>query len=203
MPNDRARQLAGELLVIVIGVLIALGAQAGVEEWSDRRRERAFIVDLIEEFRQNEARLLTDLELTRSAVAASELWRDGIEDGSLGIDSLAVLYAASLNPARFDPISGYLRSLIDGGDLGLIRDSRLRAELAGWPDLYEEQRLTSVAIDVIRANLMPVIVVSDGVPPPEALEIDRVNLSVISDQQEALLGRLRQIRSLLEEQLVE
>jgi len=200
MPNDRVRRIGTELFVIVSGVLLALGAQAAAQEWSDRRREGKFIDDLVEEFVQNEARLLTDLELTRKAVAAAELWRAGVVDGSLSHDSLAVLYAASLNPARFDPVSGHLRSLIDGGELGLIRDARLRAELAGWPDLYEEQRLTYGGMDMFRANLAPVIVEAGGSAPPEAMELDRLALLDLSEQQEALLGRLRQIRALLEEQ---
>ena len=198
---DHTRRLGAELLVIVTGVLLALGAQAGLEEWSERRREHEFMVDLLEEFRLNEARLLADIEFTRAAVTASELWRDGVASGSVSADSLAVLYAASLNSARFDPISGSLRSLIDGGDLGLIRNSTLRAKLAGWPDRAEEHRMTANAVDMIRVNLTPLIIGSGRLPPIGALELDRLNLSVMSEQQSDLLEPLREIISMLDREL--
>lgn len=105
--SGRTRRLVAELLIIVMGVLIALGAQGAVQEWSDRRHEHAFLVDLLAEFRLNEAQLEKDLEVTNQAVAAADLWRaEGPGSANLPADSVAGLYAASLNPARFDPISG-------------------------------------------------------------------------------------------------
>jgi hypothetical protein len=198
---EQARRLGLELLVIVAGVLLALGAQAAVEEWSDRQREREFVSDLLTEFQLNESRLNADIELTRQAVVASELWRAGLASASLSADSAGILYAASLNPARFDPISGSLRSLIDGGDLGLIRDRRLRAELAGWRDRTDEHRMTANAVDATRSILTQFLIGTSQAPPAQALELDRINLAVMSEQQAALLEPLRRIISMLEQEL--
>ena len=162
MTNERSSlllRLSAELAIIVAGVLIALGAQSAAQEWSDRRDERAFLLDLLAEFRVNESQLLRDIDQTGQAVTAADRWRDtGTSSLAAESDSAAGFYAASLNPARFDPISGSLRSLIDGGDLGLVRNRQLRAALAGWEDRTQEQIMTSVTVDMMRSVLMQFLI---------------------------------------------
>jgi len=200
-PGDRNQRVLVELVIIVAGVLIALAAQAVAQDWSDRRREQVFLADLLEEFRLNEAQLEKDLEETNHALASAELWRE-VTSGSatLSADSSAALYAASLNPARFDPLSGSLRSLIDGGDLGLIENRQLRAALAGWTDRTQEQVMTSLSVDLIRAMLGQFLIAEGRAAPRAALEADRLMLQVIGQQQNALLRPLREIIAMLEEE---
>lgn len=200
--GERSRRVLTELLTIVAGVLIALGAQAAAQEWSDRNHEHAFLVDLLAEFRLNEVQLQKDLALTNNAVAAADLWRaSGAGPTSLERDSVAALYAASLNPARFDPISGSLRSLIDGGDLGLIRNRRLRAALAGWNDRTQEQVMTSFSVDMMRSMLEQFLIPEGQAAPAEALKLDRLLLQVVAEEQNALLQPLRDMIAMLEEEL--
>src|SRR5687767_7199590 len=52
-------RLAAEFAVIVIGVLVALGAQALWEHRQDRGRERAYLRQLLSDTRENELRLDT------------------------------------------------------------------------------------------------------------------------------------------------
>lgn len=200
--EEGVRRVGIELVVIVAGVLIALAAQAVVEDWSERRREDAFLVDLLEEFRLNEVQLQRDLEETRRAIASAARWRDpSAASGGASAESAAALYAASLNPARFDPFSGSLRSLIDGGDLGLIRNRQLRAALAGWRDRTQEQMMTSLSVDMIRSMLGQFLIPEGRAAPTAALEIDSLMLLVVGQQQEALLQPLRDIMGMLEDEI--
>jgi hypothetical protein len=64
-----------DLLIIVTGVLMALGAQGAVQEWSNRQHEHAFLVDLLAEFRLNETQLHKDIELTAAPLPALRLDR--------------------------------------------------------------------------------------------------------------------------------
>jgi hypothetical protein len=197
--TERFRRVVVELLIIVAGVLIALGAQSAAQEWSDRRHERAFLLDLLAEFRLNEEQLHKDIKKTGQAVSAADEWRSkGTDSVKPEGDSSAAFYAASLNPARFDPISGSLRSLIDGGDLRLIRNRQLRAALAGWGDRTQEQIMTSITVDMMRSTLTQFLVPEGLAAPAQALELDRVLLQVTYDQQRALLDPLREIISMLE-----
>ncbi len=116
-------------------------------------------------------------------------------------DSGAALYGASLNPARFDPISGSLRSLIDGCDLGVIQNRHLRAELAGWGDRTQEQVVTSITVDTMRSTLTQFVIPDAAAAPAKALELDRGLLQVTYDEQNALPGPLREINSMLEHEI--
>jgi hypothetical protein len=192
-------RLSAELAVIVAGVLIALGAQSMAQEWADRRDEQEFLLDLLAEFHVNESQLLMDIEQTERAVAAADRWREeGAGSVAAESDSETGSYAASLNPARFDAVSGSLRSLIDGGDLGLIRNRQLRAALAGWDDRTQEQVMTSVTVDMMRSMLMQFLIPEGQAAPAQALEVDRLLLQVTYDQQRRLLGLLREVIGMLE-----
>jgi hypothetical protein len=191
-------RLLAELAIIVVGVLIALAAQSLAQELSERREEREFIVDLLAEFQANESQLLSDIAQTKMAVDAADTWRASAS-GAAG-DFTVNPYAASLNPARFDPISGSLRSLIDGGDLGLIQNRELRAALAGWNDRTQEQVMTSVTVDMMRSMLMQFLIPEGTSAPTQALEADRLLLQVTYDQQLRLLGLLRDIIVMLREE---
>jgi hypothetical protein len=200
--SERSQRLLTELLIIVTGVLMALGAQGAVQEWSNRQHEHAFLVDLLAEFRLNETQLHKDIGLTDRAVAAADRWRQaGTHSVNLEDDSVAALYAASLNPARFDPLSGSLRSLIDGGDLGLIRNRQLRAALAGWNDRTQEQVTTSFSVDMMRSMLTRFLVPEGRAAPLPALRLDRLLLQVVDDEQNALLEPLREIIAMLEQEV--
>ncbi|MEJ2089318.1 MAG: hypothetical protein P8Y69_12780 [Gammaproteobacteria bacterium] len=195
-------RLLAELAIIVLGVLIALGAQSAFQEWTDRRDEHEFLLDLLEEFRANESQLQNDIGQTGRAVAAADKWRgNGASSIAVEDDSDADSYAASLNPARFDPISCSLRSLIDGGDLRLVRNRQLRAALAGWSDRTQEQVMTSVTVDMMRSMLMQFLIPEGQSAPKQALELDRLLLQVTYDQQKRLLVVLRQIIEMLEQEV--
>jgi len=200
--RERYQRVGTELVIIVAGVLIALAAQAFAQDWSERSREQAFLVDLLEEFRLNEVQLQKDLEETNHAIASAALWRRlSPTSASSSADSSSALYAASLNPARFDPFSGSLRSLIDGGDLGLIRNRQLRAALAGWRDRTQEQVMTSFSVDVIRSTLGQFLIAEGQAAPRAAIELDSLMLQVVGQQQKALLQPLRDIIGMLEEEI--
>ena len=77
--------------------------------------------------------------------------------GKIRFESLAALYLASHNTARFDPVTGALRSVLDAGELGVIQDNELRQVLAGWSDRAEEARLTADGINTSRAGLVAVV----------------------------------------------
>ena len=145
---DKLKAAFTGLIVIVAGVLIALAGDAAWAERKARLREREILTDLVAEFRDNELRLRTDIASNRQALAASEEWAEGmLAPSSLSEDSLATLYIAGNSFARFDPSTGALRSLIDGGELNIIQDDDLRRMLAGWDDRAGEATKTAGAIN--------------------------------------------------------
>jgi CRP-like cAMP-binding protein len=132
-----------ELAVIVVGVLIALTADAWYERRSDRELESALIRDLLVEFRANEEALRNDIRANETsyaaAEAATELFARPLTD--LVMDSLASLRQTFGALPRYDPGTGVLSGIIGGGQLALIDDGVLRGELAGWMDQVEALKL--------------------------------------------------------------
>ena len=148
-----AQRLMAELSVIVVGVLIALGAEAGWSARSDRAREREILHDLSEEFAQNARILQSDIEANQLALEAGLLWEAAmLGERETSRDSLVQLFVASRIGARFDPVTGVLQSVLMSGDLPIIRNTELRQALAGWPDRAEEARSTSEDVNTQRSN---------------------------------------------------
>lgn len=198
------RGLAG-LAVIVSGVLLALAAEAAWAERGERVREREILSDLLDEFRANELRLLADIETNVRSQAAAEVWVAAVLDGAtISADSLGSLFSTAHLGARFDPVTGVLRSVIDGGELGIIRDDELRATLAGWLDRAEETRLTDQQVTDMRAALAPVLLALEpgGQLSPGELTAVQYETALADGniQLIPLLEDLRQLVSLLERQ---
>jgi len=141
---ERAKRALSGLTVIVAGVLIALWCDSTWAERQDRTREREILADLLDEFRENEAILVADIDANRRSQAAGRAWAEAmLGDVTVSADSLSSLWGALSGWRRFDPVSGALRSLVDGGELHLIMNQELRRALAGWEDRAEEARITA------------------------------------------------------------
>ncbi len=199
------RRLVAELIVIVAGVLIALGVDAAWGHLTDRAREADLIADLVEEFRENRVRLSSDIEFNRRAEVAAQEWLEAVEDRAvLPPDSLEAFLFATAIVVRFDPLSGVLRSLIETGELALIREPALRHALAGWLGLVEEAALVQIAGGDRRSDLMPLLLEALQRNQPDQrdlplLRLYRTYVRFAGLRQAPLLTELDRILGLLEE----
>lgn len=203
------RNAVSGFIVIVIGVLVALWADAAWAEREDRARERVILQDLLDEFRENETRLLRDIERSvasrESALAWGAVMR-GREQATA--DSVATLWSGALNWGRFDPVTGALRSVVDGGELSLIRNGELRLAVAGWSDRAEEARITSREVLIVMSDQAPFAL---DIEPGTPLSTGQAGaVRIMEDygggsllQLQPLLEDLRAIIALLEAELIE
>ena len=121
-------------------------------------------------------------------------------------DSAASLWSNALNWGRFDPVTGALRSVVDGGELGLIRNDELRLAVAGWSDRAEEARITSREVLIVMSDQAPFAL---GIDPGSPLSPGQESaVRIMEDygggsllQLQPLLERLREIIGLLEDEL--
>lgn len=205
--GKKLREAAAGFVVIVVGVLVALAADAAWAQRQDRIREREALVDLLEEFRENRATLLDDIEANRNAQQSGRAWGDvmrGVTEASP--DSAMALFVMALWDARFDPGTGALRSLVDGGQLDLIENLDLRRALAGWEDRVAEASLTARAFDGQRNALLTYLLdlpVDGALNPGQAMAV-RVYVESVAgqnDQLEALVTPIDQIIAMIEAEL--
>ena len=195
------------LIVIVAGVLLALAGDAAWTERGDRIREQEILSDLLEEFGENENILLTDIEGNHAAIKAGAEWAQAmLGEASIPADSVHTLLLAAMDDQRFDPVTGALRSVVDGGELGIIRNTDLRRALAGWADRTLEARLTSDSWDRVRTNLLPLVLSyeMDGALSPQQRNAVLLLTSTFArqnSQMQALAPRIREIAGMIEAEI--
>lgn len=122
------RRLAAEFVVIVVGVLVALGVDAARDARADRVREATYLGQL-------QADLSETADHLAEAISVDQRARDGADRLTVALnasglppsDSLASWLAAATNSsASFYPTMGTVTALVESGELRLIRDEDLR-----------------------------------------------------------------------------
>jgi hypothetical protein len=127
-------RLMVEVIVIVVGVLLALWADAFWEERVDRRKELAVLTTIHQEFVENKRRFDLAIDHHKRMFDASVLVLESTpSDCNEDLD--AAIELAVINWHTFNPVSGATQSLIASGRLDLIQDEELRIGLASWAGL--------------------------------------------------------------------
>jgi len=145
--------------------------------------------------------------IAERARRAGQAWVAAISDPSVvSADSARTLFLKAIQDARFDAGTGALRSIVDGGDLGLITNPDLRRGLAGWADRVEEARLTRIATGSERSRLIPfLLAISPGRPltngEQTALDLFELMVGYQVGQQERLIEPTREILAQIEREL--
>jgi hypothetical protein len=143
--------LAAELLIVIVGILMAISIDAWWSGIGDRRAEQVLLLSLSEEFEENERALATQFDpYERRSASAETLLRLGPEATDLSTDSLTSLWRWITRGGSYDPATGVLDAAMSSGDITLIRDPALRATLAGWPGKVDNLK----DVEVIVTNLV-------------------------------------------------
>lgn len=146
-PRSTLGRLAAEMVVIVLGVLVALG----VDQWNDGRKERVLEANYLEALSRDvrgDSVAYVQIFLPALAVADSALRAIApvVRGAPLEGDTVAFLEAVSLGGRLGSPTLLTLArrttfdELIATGKLGIIRSAPLRAALV---DYYEQARIGS------------------------------------------------------------
>ncbi len=132
MPRINWGQAAGEALLVVAGVLLALGADALWEVRSERRQEREYLGALAGELHElgrhvaDVAEYAAEIEDSgRELLRVSENW----SSAPVSPDSLAYLIATLSGEGEWSPPSTVYDDLMNTGAVGLIQSDDVRREL--------------------------------------------------------------------------
>lgn len=134
-------KLGAEFVVIVMGVLVALGVDATWEVRSERRQETDYYRSLAQDVRADTAEYGIALWMTRRSletaqeVRAAILGKPRVSDRPL---SQSVYYASWVNYP--DWASGTIEELYGAGTIRLIRDERIKTALHAYRALVAEWR---------------------------------------------------------------
>ncbi|MGH7578338.1 MAG: hypothetical protein ACREM1_24890 [Longimicrobiales bacterium] len=140
----------GELTLIVVGVLIALGANAWWEGRVDRGRERSWLRQLLADVRENEARIEGAIEFNKIKVAELARFRDAVaaftrpDTGPLPPGDSLASWSSGFSFDDLEALTGTYTALVQTGDVQLLHNDSLRfrviAYAADMEALREEMR---------------------------------------------------------------
>lgn len=147
-------RLAAEFVVIVVGVLVALGVDSASSARDEALRKAAYLVQLRAEVAVTAEDLAAAIAQEEAAIERAERFLESLSAGDLAsTDSLQAWTVAIGKSSLFLPTMGTVTALIETGDLRLIRNDRLRSELVRFQQAAEGQRRLADLADasVLRA----------------------------------------------------
>lgn len=205
-----------EFMVIVAGVLAALGAQAWWENRQEREREHAYLVQLFADTRENERRLAEAIAEDSVSGLATARTLTALEGSgpTPAPDTLVQWISLAGRASDFKPLTGTYRALLGTGDLRLLRNDTLRALLVTYAASMDSERdrfqqLRGVVLNTIGpfARAVPFLrrVFLDG-PKPDAADVERLRrdpevATVLFTLQAANVNRLASLRRAHQETL--
>jgi hypothetical protein len=131
----------GEIVLVVIGILIALQINNWNEDRKDRIQEQKILMQLRDEFKANIAQLENKINLREYVMQkASEVLTYIDLQQDVPIDTLMLQISPILLAPTFDPIQN---EILNSENLQLIKNDSLRSYLSKWPsgivDLKEQE----------------------------------------------------------------
>ena len=165
-PVEYLRYAFGEIVLVVIGILIALQIHNWNEDKKTERIEQQYLLALKEEFTFNRGELERIMNRNQLNFENALEILDNTGPGNPGItdETLGKLLMGSLSQeTQFDPNQGVLDEIISSGKLVIFSNNELKFALSSWSgNLYrvrlQEQELLSMrsrTIELVRneANL--------------------------------------------------
>lgn len=151
----------GEIILIIIGILIALQISNWNEVKKIRSSEQQYLLALKTEFNFNKVELekIMKRNMTNAENTIKVLNIMGPESPQITEEELSFLLAGSLSfEVQFDPNQGVLDEIIGSGKLGLFSNDELKFALSSWNGLLQRarlqekelQRLRYITIDIVR-----------------------------------------------------
>jgi len=144
----------GEIILVVIGILIALSINNWNERRKDRIREYAILMQLQEEYTANLEQLEAKMQLRNTVINCSLKVLKYMETPKIiGRDSVLLFLSGVNNDPTFDPIQN---DLISSGSLRLIRNQKLKKLLSSWTsDLIAVQEQEEIEQMMIHEIIRP------------------------------------------------
>ncbi len=152
-PIKYFRYAIGEIVLVVIGILIALSINNWNENSKIRQRERILLNEIHQEFLNNKEQLKSVVSYHNKALNACEkiIAEFPINLNTVNIDSLSKHLFNTQWRYTFNPSQGSINSLINTSSFETITNDRLRRLVVSWQDVvndYTEDELIANHIEI-------------------------------------------------------
>src|SRR5687768_12316825 len=128
------KRLFAEFGVIVAGVLIALAVDAWWERQQQQKQAEEYVQQLLVDFQKTQRRIQGTIEGdTKTLERVNSVLNRALRGPFPAADSLDLPTGYNY----FEPLTGTLKALVEGGDLRLIRNDSIRFALVGFSALID------------------------------------------------------------------
>jgi len=160
-PLKYMRYAIGEILLVVIGILIAIQINNWNQERQNRIQEATILTQLLNEYTNNLEQLISKIE-TRDDIMKSSLaildYR-GLKENLINNDSLNIHISRTLTRPTFDPELGVTNELTNSGKLYYLTNTELRNSITAFPSFLSELREEEmVSFNLIEERYFPFLI---------------------------------------------
>ena len=141
-PLKYIRYAIGEIVLVVIGILIALQINTWNEERKLASEEQYLLKELLAEFTTNLEKIKYDQKINSSSQKACLEILEMINNGEINsrTQKLDSLFMRLFLYTSFNASTGVLNEIINSGKLSVIKDNSLRNMLTQWPGRVDNQQ---------------------------------------------------------------
>ena len=132
----------GEIILVVIGILIALQFNNWKEQRKENNNEQVILKRLEKEFESNREQLLDKIELRNTLIeSCGKLLEYFDKPENVDRDSILV-FLSTIQPPTFDPIQN---DLVSSGNIEILKDEKLKQLIVNWStDVIQLQEVEQV-----------------------------------------------------------
>ena len=134
------RYALGEIILVVLGILLALQIDTWNQNRQDRRQEQLVLTQLLDEYTSNLEQLQSKMYIRRQVIESALvlLQYRKMDPGRVDPDSFNLRLSRVITRPTFDPVLGVTNELSNSGKLYLIRNATLRNRLTSFSSLLNE-----------------------------------------------------------------
>ncbi|WP_445385756.1 DUF6090 family protein [Robiginitalea sp. IMCC44478] len=137
----------GEIVLVMLGILLALQVNNANEERKNRALERAFLSDIHQDFLENKSQFEDRLQTFRNQYQlADSLCRQVFPITDNNWKGVKKVYGGVFLPSTFDPNRSSINALISSGRIDIIQNDSLKKKILVWNDKYEDYKESEYAL---------------------------------------------------------
>ncbi|MFY0629550.1 MAG: hypothetical protein JXR05_04155 [Flavobacteriaceae bacterium] len=154
----------GEIILVVIGILIALYINNLNENRKDQAKEEAILHQLQKDFKKNLKNFNKLKTIHVNSLEASLKFKTYINNPNplLVKDSIAKYYFLAFNSTSYNPSNGVVKSLISSGEYKLIKNDTLRNYLISWEDAVDDYLEGEVVLGDLWSEKIEPYIINNG-----------------------------------------
>jgi hypothetical protein len=131
----------GEIILVVIGILIALAINNGNQNRLLAKTEQTYLLGLKEEFHTSKLKLTELITVNQNNLEAAKKILNHSSDPSQSLSETEfseLMYTAFSSDIAFNPNNSFLIEMINSGNLKNISNPKLRILLTNWTSTMED-----------------------------------------------------------------